>query len=240
MHATAPRPTWQDVTRQLTPAGRPGGELTRGLGPSEPHPPRWDARAHARPSGYGTGLRHDFVHVAPRLVAQPEAIAIARRETPATGVSELFARLVNWLREGQVAELSETLARVQRNQRALIRSHETLQALSHLEADWDSYGAVPPSPQAIATAYGIVLHLWRELADTTATGIEPWTTAPLHNGGIQFEWKGPLGIVETEVGRDGTISLLVEQDDETVYESDPGSNVAVAEVVRRVRETLGH
>ncbi len=68
-----------------------------------------------------------------------------------------------------------------------------IDTLSLLEEDWDSYGAVPPEPNAIAGAKKLVAMLEKE-----GHSIPDVLTATC-NGNISFEWRTDLGFKEIEV-----------------------------------------
>ena len=232
MHAVPHKPTWEDVIRQRTPSNP--ANYDRKEGRTTDRHAHWDQN-RLRANIAGQTLQHELAHAAITF-----ADVNVRHISTTSFFGELLVRLADLLTDRKAIDLSEVLSRVRQNQQALIDSHLALHELARLEPDWDSYGAAPPTPQAIASGYGVVLNVWKELAETATSGIGPWTTAPLHNGGIQFEWKGPVGIVEIEVSPSGKLSYLVEQDDETVRESDPEVDAGIQEVVRAVREAIGH
>jgi hypothetical protein len=67
----------------------------------------------------------------------------------------------------------------------------TLDELRELKNDWDGYGAVPPTEDAIALAELIV-------------NAEP-RVVPLSNGGVQIEW--PVAGAEISITPEGTLEL---------------------------------
>ena len=87
--------------------------------------------------------------------------------------------------------------------------HERLAELSMLEADWDSYGASPPSPRALAMAQSVIA---RMAAHFDATGI-PTDLMPIADGGVQVEWRGRSRELALNAAPDGSWSyLLVERE----------------------------
>ena len=90
-------------------------------------------------------------------------------------------------------------------------AYARLGELAKLEANWDSYGADPPTTQAIAVASGLLNLLAERLADSVGERIRPWFIAPVANGGVQLEWRGPDRAVEIEIGPGGVIGYLVEE-----------------------------
>jgi hypothetical protein len=65
-------------------------------------------------------------------------------------------------------------------------TRERLAELSVLEADWDSYGALSPSPRSLTMAEHIILGM---VTRFEARGI-PTEVMPIADGGIQVEWRG--------------------------------------------------
>ena len=73
---------------------------------------------------------------------------------------------------------------------------ERLEILRKLPPDWDSYGGLPPTAEAIKTAEEFL----------TVIGI-PFI-APLPNGGLTFEWNLPSGeTVLVDILPSGSIDL---------------------------------
>jgi hypothetical protein len=90
---------------------------------------------------------------------------------------------------------------------------ERLRALIKLEPDWDSRGGRPLSLLSIGKAVDLLLDLTQQRSASTADGLRPFGISPLGDGGIQLEWRGPLGDVEVEIHSDGEYSyLLIERD----------------------------
>jgi len=114
-------------------------------------------------------------------------------------------------------------------------AREALDELAQLRHDWDSYGASPPTAAAISAAQGLLASVAEQYAETTDEWVLPWATAPLADGGVQFEWRGPGGAIEVEITPQGRFGYLVERDERTVKRSDPGDNTLVGEVVRELR-----
>jgi hypothetical protein len=82
--------------------------------------------------------------------------------------------------------------------------------LTRLEADWDSYGALPVSNRAVAAAGTLIS---RVLARSGDRGI-PHEIMPIADGGVSLEWRYPaseLGINACPEG--GWSYLLVERDE---------------------------
>lgn len=114
-------------------------------------------------------------------------------------------------------------------------AREALDELAQLRQDWDSYGASPPTAAAISAAHGLLSSVAEQYAETSDEWVLPWATAPLADGGVQFEWRGPGGAIEVEVTPQGRFNYLVERDERTVKRSDQEDNALVGEVVRELR-----
>lgn len=74
-----------------------------------------------------------------------------------------------------------------------------------LPPNWDSYGAVAISRQAIREAN----QLLQRLADAFGQPGLPETIVPVPDGGVQFEWDKVSGTLEIEVQDNGTLNVLV-------------------------------
>ena len=68
-------------------------------------------------------------------------------------------------------------------------TRKRLAELTALEADWDSYGAVPVSPQSLTMAEQIIQQM---VTRFDARGV-PTEVMPIADGGVQVEWHGRSG-----------------------------------------------
>lgn len=87
-------------------------------------------------------------------------------------------------------------------------TRERLLLLSRLEQDWDSYGALPVSPRAIAASGTLISRVIARAGE----GAAPHEIMPIADGGISLEWRYPtieLGINACPEG--GWSYLLVER-----------------------------
>ncbi|MGH2559593.1 MAG: hypothetical protein ACRDJH_11055 [Thermomicrobiales bacterium] len=84
-----------------------------------------------------------------------------------------------------------------------------LNELADLPPDWDSYGANPPNPAAIAKAREILLELTQPLR-LAGTRIEPSTIGARADGGIMIEWGNPETALEVHIEPDGSVGYLYE------------------------------
>ena len=69
---------------------------------------------------------------------------------------------------------------------------EALDALVDLEPDWDSYGALPPSPLALQ-------HAWSLVSMLVERGVPIPQVFPTRSGGVQLEWHLPHASLEWEI-----------------------------------------
>ena len=72
-----------------------------------------------------------------------------------------------------------------------------LAELAALGENWDSYGALPVTPKAIATA--------RAFVDRLGDGIARPAIVPRNHGGIQLEWHHDLGYLEFHIDPRGIV-----------------------------------
>lgn len=115
---------------------------------------------------------------------------------------------------------------------------ETLDELARLSADWDSYGAAPPTTVAISTAHGLLTNVAERYVEPTDEDALPWVTTPLANGGVQFEWRGSGGAIEVEIGPDGALAYLVERDEQTVARSSPPTPARIGDILVHLASVL--
>src|SRR5262245_58777229 len=66
-------------------------------------------------------------------------------------------------------------------------TRERLAELGRLDADWDSYGALPVAPQAIAAAGEII----GRVIDRVGVRGVPRDMMPIADGGVALEWRSP-------------------------------------------------
>lgn len=83
-----------------------------------------------------------------------------------------------------------------------------LDELASLDRDWDSYGAEQISPDALASAYLLMMTIANQWAFRLGERVRPYVIVPVADGGVQLEWRGPGGIVEVEIGSDEMFACL--------------------------------
>ncbi len=114
--------------------------------------------------------------------------------------------------------------------------YQRLTELSMLQADWDSYGALPISDRAVDRARRFLFELVQEFPE--AGDISPYTVAPLPHGGVQLEWRGPQKALEIEIDAAGRFSSLLVEDHETGRTYDERGRVSAAAAVDLVSAVL--
>jgi hypothetical protein len=134
--------------------------------------------------------------------------------------------------------LEEQLAQLAHGQQLLRSARETLDEIAQLEDDWDSYGALRPTAAAVSAGHLLLGALWDQLGYLVDEGTIPWAAAPLADGGVQFEWRGPGGAIEVEIGPRGTMNYLVERGELTITKSDPLTGSNPQETLGRIRDVL--
>ena len=80
---------------------------------------------------------------------------------------------------------------------------ERLDALSMLDPDWDSYGALPPTARAMGLASRLIVE---SVARAT---LQPAGIMPLPDGGLQVIWEQGVSELQIDVGPEGTLGYLL-------------------------------
>jgi hypothetical protein len=114
-----------------------------------------------------------------------------------------------------------------------------LAAIGELPPDWDTYGGLPPTPQALATARGLVELVTEHLAPVVGARGTPYSVAPIPDGGVHVEWRGARDTVEVWVSPGGEVGYLYVRPTatgEAHTEEDDVSWSKVLELVRRALE----
>ena len=79
---------------------------------------------------------------------------------------------------------------------------ERLDVLSMLEADWDSYGGLPPTARAIGLASRVIVEA------VAHAGEPPAAVMPLPDGGLQLIWDHGQDELQVDVGPAGGLGYL--------------------------------
>jgi hypothetical protein len=93
---------------------------------------------------------------------------------------------------------------------ALVRGTlDRIAGFADLAQDWDSYGGAPSSAVARNEAERWVEIVADLFAPRVGPQARPYSVAPLADGGVQLEWRGPGGALEIDVAPDGTLGYLL-------------------------------
>jgi hypothetical protein len=114
-------------------------------------------------------------------------------------------------------------------------TRERLLKLSRLEPDWDSYGALSPSPQAIAAAGALISRI---IARAGAKGV-PHEIMPIADGGISLEWRYPTIELGLNACPDGGWSYLLVARDERGRHYTEGYDLSDDDAVSLVFQAVG-
>lgn len=115
---------------------------------------------------------------------------------------------------------------------------QKIAGFADLEPGWDSYGGEPSSPVARAEAMRwveIVADLFGARASDAA---RPFAVAPLADGGVQVEWRGPKGTVELEIAPAGEFGYLLVTDDPSTSPVEEVDDASWSDVLRTLRRAL--
>lgn len=86
---------------------------------------------------------------------------------------------------------------------------ENLTQLTKLESDWDSYGALLVSPVAFVKSCQLLIDVKYSLSALVGDRLLPSDVAPIADGSLQLEWRGPHGKLEVEIKPDMDFSYLL-------------------------------
>jgi hypothetical protein len=126
-----------------------------------------------------------------------------------------------------------------RSDAGLAAACQRLAELAALQADWDSYGADPPTDLAITTARQVLEAVAGRLASAAGATPAPYFIAPVPTGGVQLEWTGPCSEIEVEVGPEGALGYLLVRREGDAETEQVQARVSPAQVVDAVAGVLG-
>ncbi len=106
------------------------------------------------------------------------------------------------LREGFAASTCPATVQVRRHL-------AVLQELAGLEPDWDSYGAARISGRALTAAGDLIADAANRLGDVVGERAAPYVVAPVADGGIFIEWRGPVSRLQVRVGGGAELQYLL-------------------------------
>ena len=127
----------------------------------------------------------------------------------------------------------------QRGPAVLRPTLKRLAELEALEADWDTYGALPLTSTALARADTMI----RKVVDLHGAALgeraAPYTVMPIADGGVSIEWRGAGADLELDIGPSGELSylLIMQGDDGRQFEE--GSDLPDQQALDLVRRAFG-
>lgn len=86
---------------------------------------------------------------------------------------------------------------------------QRLAQLAKLSPNWNSYGAVAPTPDAMAVAYSLVISVAEQVKGRRFNGIRPAAVAPLVDGGVRLDWRAPKVEIDVEIEPTGDMGFLL-------------------------------
>lgn len=114
-----------------------------------------------------------------------------------------------------------------------------LEEFTRLDWDWDSYGAEPIATAAIEGAYLILNALAARLEPRFGRRVKPYAVAPLADGGVQAEWRGPGGKIAVEIDAAGRYSSLQVSGAEASPRIVESSALSLHDVERQIAAIIG-
>jgi hypothetical protein len=115
-------------------------------------------------------------------------------------VLALYERAFGFLKLKEISKSNNGLTQV--------TALRKLDELKNLPEDWDSYGADPISPNAIAKAKSIITSVMIAFGGIIGNVVQLTDVIPIADGGVQLEWIGPHAELEIEISPNGNIGLL--------------------------------
>lgn len=114
-----------------------------------------------------------------------------------------------------------------------------LLTFADLEQDWDSYGSYPVSFKAVAKASALFDKVINNFFKAKGGSVYPFDIAPLKNGGVQLEWRGPNGSLEVEIGPDEGFNYLLIQGQGKTRSFDEKDNVTASDILELISRIIG-
>lgn len=123
---------------------------------------------------------------------------------------------------------------------AVLRSSlQRLDELSKLEHDWDSYGALPMTETALASADAMMRKAVDVHGPAFGERVAPYTVTPIPDGGVSIEWRGPRATLELDIGPSGALSYLLVDQTEAERWFEEASDISKRQALDLVRGVLG-
>lgn len=121
---------------------------------------------------------------------------------------------------------------------AILRpAFDRLTELAALEHDWDSYGGLPLSPEAMEMAQSFMIDVVDRFGRAGERAV-PYSLMPIVDGGVQLEWRGQERDVELNIGPDRKISFLLVERREDGRAFSEGSGLSWEAALDLVRRTI--
>lgn len=118
-------------------------------------------------------------------------------------------------------------------------SFQRLDTLSKLERDWDSYGALPLTPTALARADATMRKAVDLFGVTLGERVAPYTLMPIADGGVSIEWRGPGATLELDIGPSGALSYLLVDYSTEERRFEEASDISEEQALDLVRRVIG-
>jgi hypothetical protein len=115
---------------------------------------------------------------------------------------------------------------------------ERLEKIAQLDRDWDSYGAAPIAPRAVAAGRKLIMDVADQLGADFGGKSLPFTVAPLVDGGVQVEWRGPTREIEVEIGPDEEFGYLLIVRTEAGRDFQEGDKTTRSEILDLIAQVL--
>jgi hypothetical protein len=128
--------------------------------------------------------------------------------------------------EARIATSNPTLINTTMSEGWMQRVSDQFHDIAKLGPNWDSYGADPPSPLAIAIAFELLLLVDHKFSRLAYEESEPQVVAPRPDGGIQMEWGTQRVEIAVHTDPSGNLGYLYvdQQSDILKYEEVPSAS----------------
>lgn len=113
-----------------------------------------------------------------------------------------------------------------------------LSELAELQPDWDSYGGLPPSPNALAMARRVAEAVAQAAAQIADEDAVPRAVSPLADGGVQLAWQGMGCLVEIDIDPDGRLGYLLREGTGATARYEEDDDISWARMIGLVRRVL--
>lgn len=168
--------------------------------------------------------------------SQPVIIECKLRKAPRDSVGTLFFAAHEL--ELHCETPSQTYV-VPDDSAAVVRPElEILEELAGLSEDWDSYGAAPIHQRAIRSASDLMVTVAKEFGTILGERARPYAVAPVADGGVFVEWRGPDTKLQVRARPDGDFRYLMVRKVQHQRIAQEQSRVSLAEVLRQLVSVL--